>query len=308
MRLLKKVLYTSCSGDLDKECDNFLQRKQLPEFKRNCPSCGSKTKEVLGVNHIGIASLLVLFFIAAGAVYWQIHRVRSTAVDLVQQATSQAVFAIRESKSGPKGTDPDAKPALSSSQPTPCGLRPVNQPDVNRLLTYLKQGMNYATQHRYDLALNEFEQVRQIDPNFLAMHEDIAAAQLKLKKFPDAENHLEEELKLIGCLDQMNDTDLPKFAYMLEVGQEGGSNSNLARALAMRKRIKQARGAAHYNLACIRSHQGITEQALAELRQAVENGFSDVSALRRDPDLANVRSARGFQEVLDAAATNRETP
>jgi tetratricopeptide (TPR) repeat protein len=156
--------------------------------------------------------------------------------------------------------------------------------------------------------LNEFEQVRQIDPNFLAMHENIAAAQLKLKKFSESENHLEEELKLIGCLDQMNDTDLPRFAYMLEVGQEGAGNANLARAVAMRKRIKQARAAAHYNLACIRSQQGITEQALAELRQAVENGFSDVSALRRDPDLATARSARGFQAVLDAALARREAP
>ena len=304
MRLLKKVLYTACSGDLDKECDNFVQQKQLPDFKRNCPLCGSKTKEVLGVSRIGIASLLVLLLFAAGAVYWQIHRFRSTAVDLVQQAASQARSAIPESKAGPKGTDDGAKPA----QPIPCELKPVNQPDVNRLLTYLKQGMNYATQHRYDLALNEFEQVRQIDPNFLAMHENIAAAELKLKKFAESETHLEEELRLIGCLDQMNDTDLPKFAYMLEVGQEGAGNPNLARSLAMRKRIKQARAAAHYNLACIRSNQGIADQALAELRQAVENGFSDVSALRRDPDLATARSARGFQVVLEAALAKREAP
>jgi hypothetical protein len=52
----------------------------------------------------------------------------------------------------------------------------------------------------------------------------------------------------------------------------------------------------------------MTEQALAELRQAVESGFCDVSALRRDPDLAKVRAARGFQEVLDAASAKRETP
>jgi tetratricopeptide (TPR) repeat protein len=184
----------------------------------------------------------------------------------------------------------------------------VNQPDVSRLLTYLKQGMNYATQQRYDLALNEFEQVRRIDPNFLGMHENIAAAQLKLKRFAEAENHLEEELKLIGCLDQMSDTDLPKFAYMLEVGQEGANNPNLARAQAMRKRIKQVRGAAHYNLACIRSHRGMTDQAIAELQQAVEDGFCDLSALRRDPDLANVRSAKGFKEVLDTASAKKETP
>ena len=48
---------------------------------------------------------------------------------------------------------------------------------------------------------------------------------------------------------------------MLEVGQNA-RNPNLARAQVMRKRIRQARGAAHYNLACIRSHEGMTEKSI----------------------------------------------
>ncbi len=199
------------------------------------------------------------------------------------------------------------EPQTQTAATTPCGLKAVNPPDLNRLLTYLKQGMNYASQNRYDLALNEFEQVQQIDPNFLAMHENIAAAQLKLKKTADAEAHLQEELKLIGCLDQMNDTDLPAFAYMLEVSQAGASDPNVARAQAMRTRLKQARAVAHYNLACIRSMQGAAEQAAAELRQAVESGFSDIAALKRDPDLARVRSSPAFQGILAAASAPRGT-
>jgi tetratricopeptide (TPR) repeat protein len=118
---------------------------------------------------------------------------------------------IAEGTPKPPSQKPEAP--QSSETATPCGLNAVSQPDVNRLLTYLKQGMTYASQKRYDLALNEFEQVRQIDPNFLAMHENIAAAQLKLKQTSDAETHLQEELKLVGCLDQMNDAELPRFAY-----------------------------------------------------------------------------------------------
>lgn len=194
----------------------------------------------------------------------------------------------------------------SAGATTPCGLKPVTDPDVNRLLTYLKQGMNYASQQRYDLALNEFEQVRNIDPNFLAMHANIAAAQLKLGRLSESENQLQDELRLIGCLDLMNDGDLTKFSYMLEVGKEDPNNPASARAQVMRKRIKQARAAAHYNLACIKSRQGLTEQSRVELRHAVANGFRDVSALRRDPDLAKVRSAGGFQEVLDAASAMEE--
>jgi tetratricopeptide (TPR) repeat protein len=179
----------------------------------------------------------------------------------------------------------------------------VDQPDVNRLLTYLKQGMTYASQSRYELALKEFEQVQKIDPNFLAMHENIAAAQLKLQNLPGAEAHLQEELKLIGCLDQTSDANLPRFAYMLEVGQKGTGDADAARAQMMRERLKQAGGVAHYNLACVRARQGAAAEAVAELRQAVERGFSDVSALNRDPDLAMVRSAPGFQDVVIAAST-----
>ena len=207
----------------------------------------------------------------------------------------------------PGGSSPASNPPLGGSTAS-CGLKAVSQPDVNRLLTYLKQGMTYAMQNRYDLALNEFEQVRRIDPNFLAMHENIAAALLKLGKVSDSENHLQEEMKLIGCLDQMNDTDLAGFAYMLEVGPKGASDPNLARAQAMHARLKQARAVAHYNLACIRSRQGNADQAVGELRQAVESGFTDVSALRGDPDLKKARSAPAFQEILDAASSRRPAP
>ncbi len=191
----------------------------------------------------------------------------------------------------------------ASVQTYPCGLKPIDQPDVTRLLTYLKQGMTYASQSRYELALKEFEQVRQIDPNFLAMHANIAAAQLKLKRLAEAELSLQEEIKLIGCLDQTKDADLPQFAYMLEAGKTGAGDADAARAQTMRERLKQARGVAHYNLACVRAVQGATDQALAELHLAVDGGFSDTAALTGDPDLAKVRSAPGFQDVLVAVSS-----
>jgi tetratricopeptide (TPR) repeat protein len=183
-----------------------------------------------------------------------------------------------------------------------CGLKPVDQPDVNRMLTYLKQGMIYASQRQYELALKEFEQVQHVDPNFLAMHENIAAAQLKLKRLPEAEDHLKKESKLIACLEQMPDDVLPKFAYMIEVGRKAQGEADMARAKTMRERLKQARAVAHYNMACVRSLQGTADLAIVELRQAVGNGFSDVSALKRDPDLSRARSAPEFQEVLAAAS------
>jgi tetratricopeptide (TPR) repeat protein len=182
-----------------------------------------------------------------------------------------------------------------------CGLIPVRPPDVQRLLVYLKQGMMYASQGHYELALNEFEQVRKVDPNFLAMHENVAAAQLKLKQFAEAESHLEEELKLVGCFEKAKDAELGDFAYMLEV-ERAAQNPGGTRVQEMRNRIRQARNTAHYNLACIRSRQGNSELALKEMGEAIDGGFSDMTALRNDPDLAGLRGTSGFQKLLSAAA------
>src|SRR5438093_4343458 len=49
----------------------------------------------------------------------------------------------------------------------PCKLVPAKAADVARLLQYLKQGMNYASQKKYDLALAEFQRALVIDKNFL---------------------------------------------------------------------------------------------------------------------------------------------
>src|SRR5260370_23818472 len=69
-----------------KDCVDFLQRKQLPEFKRNCPACGSKTKAVLGPNPVGIASIVVvLLVVIVGGVYWQVHRAKLVATITVEE-------------------------------------------------------------------------------------------------------------------------------------------------------------------------------------------------------------------------------
>ena len=231
-------------------------------------------------------------------------REKAAAVQASQQKPGQGDSAGTVKQ----GAEPFKAPlAGSQAGAMPCALTPVSNPDLNRLLTYLKQGMNYAAQKRYELALKEFEQVRLIDPNFLAMHENVAAAQISLGRLSDSEKSIQEELTLIGCLRQMNDTEVAKFAYMLEVGRAVAADSVAVRAQAMRRRMQQASAVAHFNFACIRSRQGIPEQAVAELLLAVDDGFVDSSAVRRDPDLAKARSAGGFQKVLDAISAKKGT-
>ncbi|GJM20172.1 MAG: hypothetical protein DHS20C15_00870 [Planctomycetota bacterium] len=54
---------------------------------------------------------------------------------------------------------------------------------------------------------------------------------------------------------------------------------------------------AHYNLACIAALQGRPEEALVELRGAIEDGFSDLKWMDEDGDLASLRGRAEFQEL-----------
>jgi len=54
----------------------------------------------------------------------------------------------------------------------------------------------------------------------------------------------------------------------------------------------------HYNLACMLSKQGRTDEALDSLEQAIRKGFRDDRLLQTDPDLDNIRSEERFREIM----------
>lgn len=54
-----------------------------------------------------------------------------------------------------------------------------------------------------------------------------------------------------------------------------------------------------YNLASLYSLKGDVDLALDEIDAALERGFADYDALRRDPDLDNVRKHGDFRKILE---------
>ncbi len=61
-------------------------------------------------------------------------------------------------------------------------------------------------------------------------------------------------------------------------------------------------GDAYYNLACAYAQTGKHDLAVRYLRIAVLNGYSEVSHLREDPDLAPLRERKDYQSVLRLGA------
>jgi len=194
----------------------------------------------------------------------------------------------------------------------PCGLMPASAPDVARLLQYLKQGMNYASQRKPDLAIREFQQVLKIDPAFLGAQMNIGSADLAFRKYPEANTAFGAELKLIGCLKQMNDGQLANFAYMQEVGSQPSNQKKRKQVSIFRERLQKEEADVHYNLACLSSRQRQNSQAIVELEKALANGFNDQKSLQTDPDLQSLRSTAEFKALIakykPASLTNSESP
>jgi len=55
-----------------------------------------------------------------------------------------------------------------------------------------------------------------------------------------------------------------------------------------------------YNLACSYSLLSRVDEALQSLLRAVELGYTDLTYLQNDPDLANLRRSPKFRQLLDA--------
>ena len=60
-----------------------------------------------------------------------------------------------------------------------------------------------------------------------------------------------------------------------------------------------------YNLACVYSLNGDTEEAAALLAKAADNGFARVSLVETDSDLDNLREHAGYQAALALVRTNQ---
>jgi hypothetical protein len=56
--------------------------------------------------------------------------------------------------------------------------------------------------------------------------------------------------------------------------------------------------AAHYNMACAHAQLGNTQESLASLRAAFENGFDNFSTVRGDPDLDPVKGEKEFAKLM----------
>lgn len=180
-----------------------------------------------------------------------------------------------------------------------CKLVPAKNVDVARLLQYLKQGVNYAGQKRFDAALAEFRSALAIDKNFLGLNGDIGSAQMEMKNYQDAETSLKAELKLVDCLSGLTNAQLSRFGYFIEVDEADPAKRKQLQAERLQAQVAKEKAATEYNLACVYSLQKQKDQSITALRTAIDSGFSDRKVLSAEPALAYVRQSSEYRDLVN---------
>ena len=109
-----------------------------------------------------------------------------------------------------------------------------------------------------------------------------------------------DDFEILFCenLIRINPDFAPALSYLGDTYTKRGLYEE---GLMMDKRLVSLRPEdpiAHYNLACSFSLLGNIEEAFKHLRQAVLLGYSDLSYILEDKDLANLRRDVRFDDIF----------
>jgi len=199
----------------------------------------------------------------------------------------------------PPPTPAESKPVEKPVDPTisSCHLLPLSKDIATRTLFYARQGIAFGDQQKYNDAIKEFERAIDASPNMLTLHASRAGVEISLRKFNEAEEDLAAEERLTKCLSEPGITDA-QLASLNDFDEPApGRDSAAVLANQMRSRIRSAQAMTHYNRAALLSVEEQPDAAVAELKAAVHDGFSDRRTIETDPMLNNARQSKDFHLV-----------
>jgi len=113
-------------------------------------------------------------------------------------------------------------------------------------------------------------------------------------------NGREDDFEIAFCenIIKTHPDSIPALSYLGDIYTKRGLYE---KGLVMDKRLVLLRpddAVAHYNLACSFSLLGNIEEAFKHLRRAVLLGYSDLSYILKDKDLANLRRDSRFDGLF----------
>ena len=197
--------------------------------------------------------------------------------------------------------------------------------DPNDVNAHFNLGIAFDSLGRIDDALSEFQKVLFLNPHYQGALQRLEAALEKQKIIDSTLEHLQRALKeqpgnylllmkLADIYKKKGNTNQAISCYEKVLSIHPGllqamnplvilyaETNRFDKALSVSQQILQLvpnDPKVYYNIACIYSRQGMVDESVKYLGQAMGKGFEDKNLLRTDPDLANIRQTEAFKKYL----------
>jgi tetratricopeptide (TPR) repeat protein len=164
--------------------------------------------------------------------------------------------------------------------------------DPDYMFALFQRGKAYYRINAYEKALADFNRILDRYPDWIEVALSRGMVQGNLGNYQEAINDCNLVLK----------TDPKVIPALLNRGIAYNQTAQLDAAMADYRQVlllDPNHVVAHYNLGCIYAIKGDAAAAYRSIEAALKNGFSDIEAIRRDPDLESLRQSPDFQALLE---------
>ncbi len=152
-------------------------------------------------------------------------------------------------------------------------------------------GVLFYFARRYDDAIQQYQKVLDMDPNFTRAYVTMGSAYAQKAMCEQAIAMFQKALELSG--------DRSKIAALGRAYGVAGRNDEALETIAELRQLSRHRYITPYSIALIYASMGETDEALSWLNDAYEQRVSDLLYLKVDPFLDNLRSDPRFVVLLD---------
>lgn len=186
------------------------------------------------------------------------------------------------------------------------GVISAKKGEVNKAIGYLSSALklnpNDADSHctigivlmnqgKVNDAISHFKEALRIDPNFHEAQNYLASALSYTKRADDDVVKLEQ----LRLKEPDNPDALQKLAVLYaNMGEDAKALDMLFRLV----KIQPGNPNGYYNIACIYAKEGKVDGSVDWLKKSIDKGFKDWNLLKKDNDLANIRSTQFYKDLI----------
>jgi tetratricopeptide (TPR) repeat protein len=170
-------------------------------------------------------------------------------------------------------------------------MRLLHNEDYGAILRYTQE--QYPLDNLY--AYTAFKKLKNMDSANICYNRILSFSHVPLDPLKELERCTETGEFFIHVDNPMAEAFLLKALTSLNKGMTISSAENMMDFGVFLESMPRL----YYNLACVQSLNGKLDESLKNLSLAVENGWTDISAMMSDPDLELVRSSREFNKAIE---------